>query len=419
MKWAYLLFIRLYPLLAKLLAPFNSKAALWVKGRKGLIQQIKNSMQLNEQPIIWMHAASLGEFEQGLPVVESIKKQYPHHRVVVTFFSPSGYEIRKNHPIADWVFYLPMDSPSNAAEFIAIVKPSLALFIKYEFWYFYLTELRKQQIPTLLISGIFRPDQLFFKWYGGFYRKMLLNITHFFVQDKGSASLIKDLVLPNSISISGDTRFDRVLSIAAARKQFPTVEDFCKDHSIIVAGSTWSDDDKVLQHFTRVHRNAKFIIAPHQISPERLAECLQRYPSAILLSEYESLAVHQQVNYQTLIVDNMGMLSSLYYYATIAFIGGGFTSEGIHNTLEAAVFGKPVVFGPVYDKYLEAVEMVEIGSAFSAETALEMETLLDELLNDHTKKTASGQAGADYVANNAGASNQILAFIQANLLLTN
>lgn len=419
MKWAYLLFIRLYPLLAKLLAPFNSKAALWVKGRKGLIQQIKNTMQLNEQPIIWMHAASLGEFEQGLPVVESIKKQYPTHRLLVTFFSPSGYEVRKNHPIADWVFYLPMDSPSNAAEFIAIVKPSLALFIKYEFWYFYLTELRKQQIPTLLISGIFRPDQLFFKWYGGFYRKMLLNITHYFVQDKGSADLIKDLVLPNSVSISGDTRFDRVLNIAASRKQYPAIEQFCKNESIIVAGSTWSDDDKVLQHFTKVHRNVKFIIAPHQISAERLAECLQRYPSATLLSEYEASTINQQNHYQTLIVDNVGMLSSLYYYATIAFIGGGFTSEGIHNTLEAAVFGKPVVFGPVYEKYLEAVEMVEIGAAFSTETALEMESLLDDLLNNEDKRMNAGKAGANYVSSNAGASDKILNYIQANLLLTN
>jgi len=197
------------------------------------------------------------------------------------------------------------------------------------------------------------------------------------------------------------------------------IEQFCKDDPIIVAGSTWSDDDKVLQHFTKVHRNAKFIIAPHQISTERLAECLQRYPTAILLSEYEALTVNQQTHFQTLIIDNVGMLSSLYYYATIAFIGGGFTNEGIHNTLEAAVFGKPVVFGPVYEKYLEAVEMVEIGAAFSAATAIEMEDLLDELLSNSAKRTASGYAGANYVSSNAGASNKILEFIQANLLLTN
>ena len=405
--------------MAKLLAPFNSKAALWVKGRKGLIQRIETALQFNDQPIIWMHAASLGEFEQGLPVVELIKKQYPHHRILVTFFSPSGYEVRKNHPLADWIFYLPMDSPSNAAEFIAIVKPSIALFIKYEFWHFYLSELKKHEIPTILISGIFRPNQLFFKWYGGFYRKMLLNFTHFFVQDEGSADLIKDLLLPNSISISGDTRFDRVLTIASARKQYLIIEEFCTNHPIIIAGSTWSDDDKVLQHFTKVHRNAKFIIAPHQISPERLAECLERYPAATLLSKYESLSRDEQANYQTLIIDNVGMLSSLYYYATIAFIGGGFTSEGIHNTLEAAVFGKPVVFGPVYDKYLEAVDMVEIGAAFSAKTALEMEVLLDELLNNKETRIKSGQAGSNYVASNAGASNKILEFIQANRLLTN
>jgi 3-deoxy-D-manno-octulosonic-acid transferase len=419
MKWAYFLFIRLYPLMAKLLAPFNSKAALWVKGRKGLIAHIQLQMQSNKHPVIWMHAASLGEFEQGLPVVELIKKQYPHYRLLVTFFSPSGYEIRKNHPLADWVFYLPMDSPSNAVKFIEIAKPSIALFIKYEFWHFYLAELKKQQIPTLLVSGIFRSDQLFFKWYGGFYRKMLAFFSHFFVQDKGSYSLIKDLVQPNLISISGDTRFDRVLTIAAARKQFSIIEQFCGNHTIIVAGSTWSDDDKVLQHFTKVHRNAKFIIAPHQISTERLNECLQRYPSSILLSKYESLDPSIQDNFQTLVIDNVGMLSSLYYYSTIAFIGGGFSSEGIHNTLEAAVFGKPVVFGPIYDKYLEAIEMLKIGAAFCAETALEMEDLLNDLLNDAKKAQAAGDAGKAYIQSKAGASDKILEYIQANRLLTN
>lgn len=405
--------------MAKLLAPFNSKAALWVKGRKGLILHIQKQMQSNNHPVIWMHAASLGEFEQGLPVVELLKNQYPHYRLLVTFFSPSGYEIRKNHPLADWVFYLPMDSPSNAVKFIETAKPSIALFIKYEFWYFYLAELKKQQIPTLLVSGIFRSEQLFFKWYGGFYRKMLAFFSHFFVQDEGSHSLINNLVKPNLISISGDTRFDRVLTIAAARKQFGVVEQFCGNHTIIVAGSTWSDDDKVLQHFTKVHRNAKFIIAPHQISTERLSECLQRYPSSILLSTYETLDPSIRDNFQTLVIDNVGMLSSLYYYSTIAFIGGGFSSEGIHNTLEAAVFGKPVVFGPVYDKYLEAIEMLEIGAAFSAETALEMEDLLNDLLNDANKAQAAGDAGRAYIQSKAGASVSILDYIQANRLLTN
>lgn len=223
----------------------------------------------------------------------------------------------------------------------------------------------------------------------------------------------------NHISISGDTRFDRVLTIAAARKQFPMIEEFCQERPIIVAGSTWSEDDKVLQHFTKVHRDAKFIIAPHQITQDRLAECLERYPTAVLLSEYASSALHTKAPFQTLIVDNVGMLSSLYYYASIAFIGGGFTNEGIHNTLEAAVYGKPVVFGPVYDKYLEAVDMVEIGAAFSAETALEMESLLDQLLKDEDKRLIAGKAGADYVSSNAGASGKILGYIQANLLLTN
>jgi 3-deoxy-D-manno-octulosonic-acid transferase len=419
MKWAYFLFVRLYPLMARLLAPFNTKAALWVKGRKKLLQKIQTELKLNKQPIIWMHAASLGEFEQGLPLVEKLKQLYPSHKLLVTFFSPSGYEVKKNHPIADWVFYLPMDSKSNAAAFIKITQPAIALFIKYEFWFFYLSELKKHQIPVLLVSGIFRPGQLFFKWYGQFYRNMLANFTHFFIQDSASASLIKHLVNPLSISISGDTRFDRVISIANERKKIEQIDLFCKDQVVIVAGSTWSEDDKVLQHFTKVHRNIKFIIAPHLIGPERLNECLQRYPSAILLTDYALASVETKNNIQTIVINNMGMLSSLYHYATIAFIGGGFSNEGIHNTLEAAVFGKPVVFGPVYEKYLEAKEMIEIGAAFSADTALEMEALLDELLSNNKMLIDAGKSGAAYVQSKAGASHKIVEFIQANRLLTN
>lgn len=419
MKWAYFLFIRLYPLMARLLAPFNSKAALWVKGRKNLMHKIKVELQANTHPLIWMHAASLGEFEQGLPVVEKLKQAYPSHKLLVTFFSPSGYEVKKNHPIADWVFYLPMDSKSTAAAFISITRPAIALFIKYEFWFFYLSELKKQQIPVLLVSGIFRSSQLFFKWHGQFYRNMLANFTHFFVQDSRSAGLIKHLVNPYSISVSGDTRFDRVITIANERKNIEQIETFCKDQVVIVAGSTWSDDDKVLQHFTKVHRNIKFIIAPHLIGPERLNECLQRYPSAILLTDYAVASTETKNEIQTIVINNMGMLSSLYHYATIAFIGGGFSNEGIHNTLEAAVFGKPVVFGPLYDKYLEAVEMIEIGAAFSADSALEMETLLDDLLTNKEKGITAGEAGAGYVKAKAGASDKIVEYIQANRLLTN
>lgn len=419
MKWAYFLFVWLYPLMARLLAPFNSKAALWVEGRKNLLHKIKVELHLNTHPLIWMHAASLGEFEQGLPVVEKLKQAYPSHKLIITFFSPSGYEVKKKHPIADWVFYLPMDSKFNAAAFINITQPAIALFIKYEFWFFYLSELKKRQIPVLLISGIFRPSQLFFKWYGQFYRNMLTDFTHFFVQDSGSAGLIKHLVNPNSISVSGDTRFDRVISIADESKNINQIETFCKDHVVIVAGSTWSDDDKVLQHFTKVHRNVKFIIAPHLIGPERLNECLQRYPSAILLTDYVLASTETKNTIQTIVINNIGMLSSLYQYATIAFIGGGFSTEGIHNTLEAAVFGKPAVFGPVYEKYLEAKEMIKIGAAFSADTALSMEDLLDELLTNKQKQMDAGEAGAAYVKAKAGASLKIVEYIQANRLLTN
>ncbi len=419
MKWAYLIFIRLYPLIARLLAPINPKAALWVNGRKGLLQRIKADQINQTKPIIWLHAASLGEFEQGLPVAELLKQQYPSYALMVTFFSPSGYEVKKNHPIADYVYYLPMDSHSNAKAFIVVTKPVLAIFIKYEFWYFYLSELQKQSIPTLLVSGIFRSNQLFFKWYGQFYRQLLHQFNHVFVQDPNSASLIEPIIGKDPISISGDTRFDRVLEIAANPKRHEPIERFSANEIIVVAGSTWSEDDQVLQHYAKQAKGIKWIIAPHQISSERLAECLQRYPAALLLTDFEKASGIEQANTQTIVINNIGLLSSLYQYASIAFIGGGFTSEGIHNILEAAVYGKPVVFGPVYDKYLEAIEMVEIGAALSVETALDLETTFNELIEDSTKRIEISHLGANYVKEKSGASVKVLSFIQANRLLTN
>lgn len=417
MQWLYQLFIFFYPIIARIISPVNKKAALWVNGRINLLNFIQQALNKNKHPIIWMHCASLGEFEQGLPVAEKLKTLFPNHKIMISFFSPSGYTVCKNHPIADWVFYLPMDSKSNAALFIQIVRPSIALFIKYEFWYFYLKTLHEQKIPTLLVSGIFRKDHLFFKWYGGFYRNMLGYFNHFFVQDQNSYQLLQSIGHQSNSSVSGDTRFDRVMEIAQQAKPEEQLIAFCNHQQVIVAGSTWLDDDKVLNYFSRSNESIKFIIAPHSVEEHRIETCLTLYPNAVRYSDF--IASTQTISVQTIVIDNMGMLSSLYQYATIAYIGGGFTNDGIHNSLEAAVYGIPLVFGPTYKKYREAIELIECNAAYSALDASEIKKLLENLLSNLTKIGAAGKSAGDYVKSKKGASNRILSYIQENRLLIN
>jgi 3-deoxy-D-manno-octulosonic-acid transferase len=421
MKLLYHLFVLLYPFAARCIAPFNKKAQLWIKGRKNWKSKYSQVFEKETRPVLWMHCSSLGEFEQGLPLFEALKLRYPNHFFLVSFFSPSGYEIRKNHPVADYVCYLPMDSPKNAKEFIELVNPKIALFIKYEFWYYYLRQLHQKEIPTLLISAIFRKDQIFFKWYGQFYKNMLQFFNHIFLQDDRSKKILASIGLSKKIYLSGDTRFDRVISIANAHTINDTIVHFCNNKNTIIAGSTWSEDDKCLHHYAIANPSIQFIIAPHDIDKERIDECLQFYPNAILYSEYEAaIANNLQINnYQTLVIDNMGMLSSLYQYATIAFIGGGFIVKGVHNTIEAAVYGVPIVFGPVYDKYLEAVELVEKEGAFAVADLIELEQVLNELITDKQNRKKIGANAKDYVYSTSGATQKIMLFIQENRLLTN
>ncbi len=420
MRFLYQLFILLYPLAAKLIAPFNSKARLWVLGRKNIFNELGNVFLNESRPVIWMHCSSLGEFEQGLPVAEKLKKIYPSHFLFITFFSPSGYSVQKNHPVANYVTYLPMDSKKNASKFLQIVQPKLAIFIKYEFWYFYLQELYTKKTPTLLVSAIFRQEQVFFKWYGTFYQKILTNFSYFFVQDEASKILLESIGFNKMVAVTSDTRYDRVLTIAKQFKNNKIIENFCGTDQVIIAGSTWSEDDKALHHFAIANKNIKFIVAPHDIEKERLAECLQFYPDAILYSTYQtSKTENDNKSCKTLVIDNIGMLSSLYHYATIAFIGGGFTEEGVHNTLEAAVYGVPVVFGPVFDKYLEAINLIDIGGAFTAFDLIELEAILNTLLNDEQQRKTAGSAALQLVINHSGATNKILNYIQENRLLIN
>ncbi len=424
LKILYQLFVFLYPKAAWLISWKNEKAKNWIRGRKGVFKHLSDYFYLQKKPVIWIHCASLGEFEQGRPILESIKQTYPNYQILLTFFSPSGYEVRKNYPGADFISYLPMDSSKNAHRFFNIVQPSLILFIKYEFWHYYCQEASERKIPLLLASGIFREDQIFFKWYGTFYRNILHNFSQFFVQDEKSYLLLKQLGLEQKTIISGDTRFDRVIKIQEEFEALPIIESFCKNAVTIVAGSTWTEDDEELDHFINQHPSIKCIIAPHEIEVERLHECKKLYKRSMLLSEFEQSYIKEEnspsIDPQVLIIDNYGMLTRLYYYAHICLVGGGFGGDGVHNVLEAAVYGKPIIIGPVYEKYIEAVDLGENGGCIAVENALELEEVLLQLLDEENPMhTQSAIASKEYVVANAGATQKILDQIQANRLLTN
>lgn len=422
MKLFYQIFLWAYPFAARILAFFNEKAKKWLRGRKGIFPSIEQALKENHAPIIWMHCASLGEFEQGRPLLESLKNKYPNYFILLSFFSPSGYEVRKNYEGANYVCYLPMDGPINAKKFYDLLNPSLVLFVKYEFWYYYSLEAAKRKIPMLLVSGIFRQSQVFFQFYGGFYRKLLSHFSHLFVQEQSSFDLLKSIGLESKSSISGDTRFDRVISIVQDFEPIEAIAHFSKDRKVLVAGSTWAEDDEELNHFLHANPQVVAIIAPHEIIAERLEECLKWYPNAMLYSTYldQFLEGKAPNHVQVLIINNYGMLTRLYHYASICLVGGGFGGDGVHNVLEAAVYGKPVLIGPIYGKYLEAVELVDKGGCISVENALELEEEISVLLfeNEAAYQEAC-KAAKEYVYSKAGATKTILDYIQANRLLTN
>ena len=410
-------FIKIYPVAIKVAAFFNKKAGDWVKGRKSIFEQLQSSIKTDDK-IIWMHCASLGEFEQGRPVLDKLNKdKEPGQKILLTFFSPSGYQVQKNYKGADFVFYLPMDSKEHAHRFFEVVRPGLILFVKYEFWYYYFNEAHTRGIPLLLVSGIFRNNQPFFKWYGGTYKKMLGCVTHFFVQNEVSAVLLSKLGYHNNVTVTGDTRFDRVLKIAGQFKDIPAITNFCGNHKVVVAGSTWTDDDKELDHFANTNPDIKFIIAPHNIVKDRIDECMHLYKNAIT---YSALTSGANVNAKnTLIIDNIGMLSSLYKYANVCYVGGGFGADGVHNVLEPAVYGNPVIFGPEFEKFDEAVGLLDAGGAISIDNALELDATLAGFLNDEDKCKHVGEQSKNFVIQQAGATDKVLAYIQMKRLLTN
>jgi 3-deoxy-D-manno-octulosonic-acid transferase len=372
----------------------------------------------NKKPtVIWMHCASTGEFEQGRPVLEQLKNNREDVKIILTFFSPSGYEAYKDYKDAHQICYLPMDGKANAEKFIDAVGPTLVLWVKYEYWYYYLSEIKSRNIPLLLVSGIFRANQPFFKWYGKVWRQMLVNFTHLFVQNEGSKQLLKTIGITQQVSMSGDTRFDRVIEIARQVPDFPIIHSFCQGRSVLVAGSTWEDDDIILSAYAdETGHREKIILVPHEINKNRLPALKKLFKRSVCYTELEKepALLNSPGHYDTLIMDTTGMLSRLYYYGDINYVGGGFTSDGVHNVLEAAVWGKPLILGENYDKYFEAVDLVNCLAAESISDTNELKAIMDIFINDRKAYEEAAMAAKKYVYGSAGASGNVIEFINRN-----
>lgn len=419
LDFLYNLSIYSYVFLLKLVAPFNKKAKLWVEGRNKLFHKIKSDAERRQlrsrnTKVAWFHCASLGEFEQGRPVIEAFRREYPEYKIVLTFFSPSGYEIRKNYSGADYIYYLPADTPANAREFVKNVQPAIAFFIKYEFWKNYLTELNKYKVPVILFSAIFRPTQVFFKFYGGFYRGLLHQFNHILVQNEDSLALLESIGIENA-TLAGDTRFDRVKQIVDNRKDIPVVKEFKSGHQIFIIGSAWqSDMDVLIPMINELNDGTRFIVAPHEIHDAEI-DIWRKQLSArsVLFSDTDE--VKDLATYDVLFIDNIGMLSSLYQYAEYAFIGGSF-GKGLHNILEAATFGMPVFFGnKSYHKFQEANELIQAGGAFPVENTEEVKALYKALKANEKKRAETADICSNYVLNNVGATQKIMKVVEATL----
>ncbi len=408
--WLYTFFIRIYVLGIRIAATRNVKAKQWLDGRKFMWDELAKNIGSADRTI-WFHCASAGELEQGKPLIEVLKEDFPEHKIVISFFSPSGYQAGLKYKAADVITWLPADTATNAKRFIEAVHPELAIFIKYEFWYHHLSAAAFRHIPILMASAIFRQEQVFFKWYGKFFRQILFLFRQLFVQDEASQQLLASHAIPH-VTVSGDTRFDRVKKIAAAHQPVDELQSFFTGGRMIVAGSTWPEDEDLLSS-TLKHHDARLLVIPHEISPSHLQQILKKFPGAELLSAWKT-----GDRSRVLVVDGYGLLSRLYFYADICYIGGGFNKSGIHNTLEAAVYGKPVIFGPHYQKFREARDMVAEGAAFPVTDASQLGEILKDLLNDPGSKEKAGRAAAAYVERNTGATKIILDYIQANRLLT-
>lgn len=410
-EFFYLLGIKFYGAGIFVYALINQKAAHWIKGRKHHFITIRKSLKEGEKRI-WFHCPSLGEFEQGRPVLNALKKEYPGHKIVLTFFSPSGYEIRKKDPQADYLFYMPLDGPWNSARFIDLIKPEMAFFVKYDFWHFYIKALKKRGIPCYYISSIFRPSQVYFKWYGVFFDKILRRVTHFFVQNQASLELLYKNSIP-SVTVSGDTRFDRVVENSLNRKEIPEIIAFKGSAKLLVAGSTWpSDEERILPVVCEEKPGLKWILVPHEINDHHINKLEKQLgDKAIRFSRIREQG-HPE-NYRVIIFDNVGLLSSLYAYSDIAYVGGGFGS-GIHNILEAVVFGVPVIIGPRYEKFQEARDLVGRMAVFPVSSREQFSTKVAQFLQDEAGLQKIREVCAVYIQEKKGATSIIMDYLRMN-----
>lgn len=404
MLFIYNIGIFLYRIAISIASVFNEKAKLFLQGRKNLFADITKQLQREQRERIWIHCASLGEFEQGRPLIELVKQQHPEACIILTFFSPSGYEVRKNYPYADYIFYLPVDTKVNAKKFISIVQPSLALFVKYEFWYHYLHTLQTKKIPVILFSAIFQQRQPFFKWYGSLHRKMLHWYQHIFVQDEHSKMLLSGLGVEN-VSIAGDTRFDRVKAIIEDKKAYENVRTFKGNKRLLIAGSTWRDDEVLLQQaFAGLREDYNLLIVPHEVHASHIEQIQSLFGADACLwnEDVPTLQAHSVA-----IVNEIGHLAFLFRYADVAWIGGGFNKSGIHNIVEPAVYGIPVFFGPHYKKFREATALINERGAAAVMTA---GTLVQCLQNKPALSDMGGHA-AEYVHSQLGATQNIYDYL--------
>jgi 3-deoxy-D-manno-octulosonic-acid transferase len=409
MLFLYNLVVILASQLLKIVALFSPKMKLFVDGRKSVFETLAKIIHATDKTI-WFHAASLGEYEQGLPVIETIKQQFPTHKIVITFFSPSGYEVRKNNTVADATVYLPLDTISNAKQFVELVHPEMVFFIKYEYWPNYLNELKKRNIKTYLISGILRENQAFFKWYGGFYRNALKTFDYFFVQNESSKNLLQSIGF-NNVKVSGDTRFDRVVSILERDNSLDFIEQFKDNKTTIVIGSSWPKDESLLVNYINQSSDeVRFIIAPHNIKQEQISNLKnQIQKKTILFSEnVETRLIASLQEYNVFIIDTIGILTKIYSYADIAYVGGGFGNPGVHNILEPATFGVPVVIGPNYSHFAEATALVNMEGCISIQNQTQLNEAFDLLLHNEDERLEKGHICSTFVQMNKGATQTIM-----------
>jgi len=420
MSVIYTLSILLYGFSIRVAALFNPKARKWVYGRLGNFRRLEECLKREGswKGNVWFHCASLGEFEQGRPVIEHFRELYPDYRIILTFFSPSGLEVRMNYPGADGIFYLPLDTPWNARRWIRLLKPRLVFFVKYEYWFNFLAELNRKNIPVFIISAILHRNQPFFKWYGSWFRKQLRNVSWFFLQSETSQKLAEELGIKH-FTITGDTRFDRVWNIRQHRTPFPLIEQFAGDARVFLGGSTWEPDEALILDLMKLnHPGLKFIIAPHEVHASRIAELESRIsdpgsgirdPGSVIL--YSRLTAETASSARVIIVDSIGFLAQLYQYASFSMIGGGF-GVGIHNILEAAAFGNPVFFGPNYGKFTEARELIRLGGAFCVKQASDLIRITEELISEPDEYSRVSSVCQTYVEHGQGATHRILQGIQ-------